>query len=448
MSDTRAPGPHQFSGIRSETWIIKYDENGKCDSPDTRSACIEAAAAVAGRPIILFSHGWNNDFADATSLYERFLSEFEKTLVVSPLTAGLPLFIGIHWPSIWLPFDKGPTMAGSGPKPSGNAASTIVGMVDNEVDRALFERLLSSATLSVDETRDVARLVAPLLQPSDDEGPSVPQPSQDDVVKMLIAIQNAEGGGYNDLEEIGFLDDGDPGEEREAAAAAYGLNPKNVLRLASLYIMKKRAGTVGAAGVMTLVEDLCRATSAPLHLVGHSFGCKVLLTAIAKSQQLSRKIKSVLLLQPAISYLAFAETIPGRDVQGAFRPVFDKVEQPVVSTYSANDFPLHGVYHHALARANDIGEIGAAPSRTSAGSPPNNYAAMGGYGPRDSGESLLDPIPDAGGIYDFSKGARMIALDGSAARRIGSHGDVATSFTAGALRWQMAGSPSMPAPTA
>jgi hypothetical protein len=63
------------------------------------------------RPVIFFSHGWNNDFADAVDLYRRFLTELEKVLTAHPVAGPHPIFVGVTWPSIWLPSDDGPQMA-------------------------------------------------------------------------------------------------------------------------------------------------------------------------------------------------------------------------------------------------------------------------------------------------------------------------------------------------
>jgi pimeloyl-ACP methyl ester carboxylesterase len=77
-----------------------------------------------------------------------------------------------------------------------------------------------------------------------------------------------------------------------------------VIRLASVYQMKDRAGRVGASGVRELLEDLlAKNETARLHLLGHSYGAKVLLSALATATLMpGRKAHSMLLLQPAVSH--------------------------------------------------------------------------------------------------------------------------------------------------
>jgi len=94
-----------------ETWLVRFDKNGVCSSPKTRDALLDSLSAKKGRPVLFFSHGWNNDFADAVDLYRRFLFEFEKVLAAHAIAGISPIFVGVTWPSIWLPSDAGPQMA-------------------------------------------------------------------------------------------------------------------------------------------------------------------------------------------------------------------------------------------------------------------------------------------------------------------------------------------------
>jgi hypothetical protein len=145
----------------------------------------------------------------------------------------------------------------------------------------------------------------------------------------------------------------------------------------------------------------------------------------------------MLLMQPAVSHLSFAMKVPGRVGPGGYRHVLERVQNPIFSTYSASDFPLHAIYHLALLRQKDLGEAQIAAGATRAGNPPNVYAALGGYGPRGTDESLIDPIPKPGENFEYPKGARLVGLDGSLDNRIDSHGGVANPYTAWALHRQM-----------
>src|SRR5262249_17376272 len=125
------------------------------------------------------------------------------------------------------------------------------------------------------------------------------------------------------------------------------------------------------------------------------------------------------------------------DAPGGYRDALDLIESPIFSTYSASDFPLHAIYHLALLRRTDLGEAQIAAEATTAGSPPSGYAALGGYGPPDAAEQLIDPIPLPGEHVNYPQNAGIVGFDGSAGNRIDSHGGVANPSTAWLLCEQM-----------
>jgi pimeloyl-ACP methyl ester carboxylesterase len=440
----RPAGPYPIEGIETETWLVRFDKNGLCSSPRTREAFLDRLAATPNSPVLFFSHGWNNDFADAVDLYTRFLTHFEKILKAYPLAAPAPLFVGVTWPSMWLPADSGPQMAGGAPE-AGTAETSSVETAVREIADVLpanadLQRYyeLTEKQLSQAEARELAGILKPVFQPSDDGSPEA-DVSEDAIVQALNDLQKLESGTVtsdDDIDKIGTVAGTGGIAEPAAAGLSAFLDPRWALRLASLYVMKDRAGRVGATGASALLRDMLQRTSGPIHAIGHSFGGKVMLSAIATQPNGARPVQSLLLLQPAVSHLCFAQTVPGRTGPGGYSTVIDRVVRPILSTYSTNDFPLHTIYHRALLRRSDLGELRVAMAATPAGDPPNAYAALGGYGPRGASERLIGKIPDPGTAIDAA-GARIVGLDGSLDQRIASHGGVANQYTAWALRSAM-----------
>src|SRR5262249_20366008 len=162
-------------------------------------------------------------------------------------------------------------------------------------------------------------------------------------------------------------------------------------------------------------------------------GGRALLPPLAAPAALPRPVDSLLLLQPAVSHLCFAREVPKRHGPGGYRAALDRVHLPILSTYSGNDFPLTQVFHLALRRQDDLGELKiAAP-----GEPPSVYAALGGFGPRGAGETLRKIIADTQSRYALGAGApRLYGLDGTAT--IGSHGGISNLSTWWALYNQVA----------
>lgn len=389
---------------------------------------------------MLFSHGWNNDWEDATGAYADFISGFHAFALAQGRglpSAYKPLFVGIFWPSasLILPWEEAPHLAG------GAASDPELDAIAELVDAPQRSRFLSLARqaepLNQGKALELAGLFAGILNPLDDISL---QPEPKLTAEELLTIWRTAPPLSAPAASNGSPGPDDPaivgtnpvrgGAGAHPAGIADVLDPRWLIRLTTVRIMKDRAGVVGATGVALLLMDLVAVSPARLRGVVHSYGAKLLLTALVRAS-LTRRMQSVLLLQPAVSYLSFASDI-GEGRSGGFRPVLAKVDQPIFSTYSRRDTPLHRIYHYAVRRAADIAE-----AQTSGERPPSRYAALGGYGPAPLGdEALLQPLPAPDAPYPaFAASARIVGLDGSAG--ISSHGDVANAHTFWALLNQL-----------
>lgn len=457
-------GPYSMDGVTMPTWLIRFDKNGQCTSPETRAALLDRLGTAAYSDIVFFSHGWNNDFDDATRLYASFLHSWESLTAAHPPTRpAQPLFVGVLWPSIWLSFDSGPAIAGGAGGTARPDAATdaliealaAAGATAEPLRRA--RELLARPSLGQADAAELAALVAPAFGAAhDDEGSGADRDTTArDLLFMLASMQQAAAGaaapvavddwGESPEQVAAGNEPPAPGQAIQSAGWLSALDPRQALRLFSVYRMKDRAGTVGTQGVAPLLRDVMHASAAqatPLHAVGHSYGCKVMLSAICAPPPPPRPVQSLLLLQPALSHLAFADEVPGTGRPGGYRLALDpaRVRAPIYSTYSRKDMPLHTTFHLALRRESDLGEAqiaaGEEPS-TSAGRPPSRFAALGGYGPRRAGQRLVDPIPAAGAAYPAAAaGTPILAFDGSQGL-ISSHGDVTSATSAWALHQLM-----------
>ena len=213
-------------------------------------------------------------------------------------------------------------------------------------------------------------------------------------------------------------------DTNEALTAAGGilgqLDPRNLLKPFTVWQMKDRAGVVGARGVAPLLEACSPHSGARVHLLGHSYGCKVVMAAVSKPATLTRNVESALLLQPAVSHYAFAPKVPERNLPGGFHVALKRVNRPIVATFSRQDSALHQFFHMAVRRHDDLGELQAAD-----GTVPK-YGALGGFGPQASNATVVK-IAAAGGDYDLSGSARIIGVDGTGI--IKGHGDISQPAT-------------------
>jgi hypothetical protein len=128
-----------------------------------------------------------------------------------------------------------------------------------------------------------------------------------------------------------------------------------LLRQATYYAMKRRAGTVGERGLGRVVGQLAKAApGVRVHLVGHSFGARLVSFALRGLPEGVRTVKSVTLLQGAFSHYAFAARLP-HDARagGVLQGQQNRVDGPVVCCHSRHDTALGTVYPLASRMAGD-----------------------------------------------------------------------------------------------
>jgi hypothetical protein len=135
-----------------------------------------------------------------------------------------------------------------------------------------------------------------------------------------------------------------------------------LLRQATYYAMKRRAGTVGERGLGRVIGQL--AAAAPgvrVHLVGHSFGARLVSFALRGLPKGVRTVKSVTLLQGAFSHYAFAARLP-HDARagGVLQGQQNRVDGPLLCCHSRHDSALGTIYPLASRIAGDSRSVAAA----------------------------------------------------------------------------------------
>lgn len=436
MTDSLPVGPYRTlrspDGIEIPYYIISFDKDGRCDAPQTRQHLLDHAGKYTD--IFLFSHGWNNDWKVATGRYEDFIDGFMEMRQSEKLSLPpgyAPLLVGIFWPSAVLVADdeEAPQIA------AGNAAidaaiaeersaiSEIAARLP-EQDIERFYELSQRDALTSTEALELARILQPIYRAGEDELASAPPTPEEMVAGWRAASPKPESEG--DPEDFRTATDATAGPQAAGFIGKIRDLARNAVRGTTVWMMKDRAGTVGAKGVGPLLADLLSKSRARIHLIGHSYGGKVVLSALCAPQTLSRQVHSMLLLQPAVSHLCFADKVPVRNVPGGYCAALDRVERPIFTTFSRRDVPLTKMFHLAVIRPSDLGEMKIA----AAGEPPNWFAALGGFGPRRAGEKLVDmQLPPSS--YPLDGTTRIYGLRGDAT--ITGHGDISNPSTWWAL---------------
>jgi pimeloyl-ACP methyl ester carboxylesterase len=343
------------------------------------------------------------------------------------------VFVGVQWPSVVLvfPWEKGVRIASDDAE--AEFQKRALAWVCEELEKTGVgpERvtiLARKESLNQAEQRELAGLLCMAIGGGTAEISGDGIPTEDDLMVAAGAFQKASVPPTTG--EFGFASDGGPAGA-QAAGFLSTLDPRNLVRTATVYMMKDRAGIIGSKAANPLITELTNAVG-NVRVVGHSYGARVMLAALATAR-LKRKVRSALLLQPAVNQYCFAEAgqIPGMGGEGGFRPALNQVAIPIYVTLSSKDFPLHDAFHLALRRGKDLGE-----AEIAAGAPPSKFCALGGYGPQgvSAASAHFLAIADSG-TYPYKSTARVVALDGSE-DRINSHGDVANRYTFWALSEQ------------
>lgn len=120
--------------------------------------------------------------------------------------------------------------------------------------------------------------------------------------------------------------------------------------------MKQRAGTVGQHGLGPFIGDLAsQAPNLHVHLIGHSFGARLVSFALAglPGGQPS-PVRSLTLLEGAFSHFAFAPKLPQDPARsGALKGMTERVAGPLLACYSSHDTAVGLFYPVASMTAND-----------------------------------------------------------------------------------------------
>ncbi|MGW6843233.1 serine-threonine protein kinase [Streptomyces sp. NPDC054958] len=318
-----------------------------------------AVSRMEATDLLVFAHGWNSDRSTATRLYDRFFAPFEG-LVGSGVRLG---YVGVVWPAMRFSDEPIPDFDAPGALAEPGLGSALDPLTRRaleefwperraELDRVaelLAERPDSAAAFI--EFGALVRELAGVDAVPAMVAPSVPAIFTDDVLEVCRALSLA-------LARAGAPAAAAPeGPGLTVGGGLRGLwdGAKELLRQAAYYKMKKRAGVVGERGLGPVLAQLAAARPAlRFHLIGHSFGARVVSFSLRAVADRARYVKSVTLLQGAFSHYAFADRLPhDKGNGGALRGLQRRVDGPVVACHSPYDSALKIFYPLASRMAGD-----------------------------------------------------------------------------------------------
>ncbi|WP_338899145.1 serine-threonine protein kinase [Streptomyces sp. TG1A-60] len=347
-------------------WELTFDADGDVDAGQ-RDRLLDEVVRRGVVDLVVFAHGWNNDRSGATRLYSRFLAPFPALAPHARLG-----YAGVLWPSMRFSdepipdFKPVPAVAPARHALDKNTRHALVevfpgrAVVVGELARLLEQRPDESASLE-----EFGRLVRLLVEvppqgpqsafTADTIADGVPEGTPGmlcgDTVTVCADFAAA-------LSEVG----GEPATAPSAVRTGAVVRPSRawdgaheLLRQATYFAMKRRAGTVGERGLGRLLGQLAQAApTVRVHLVGHSFGARLVSFALRGLPKGVRTVKSVTLLQAAFSHYAFAARLPhDTRASGVLNGQQKRIDGPLVCCHSRHDSALGTIYPLASRMAGD-----------------------------------------------------------------------------------------------
>jgi hypothetical protein len=435
--------PNQVKGFRY--FELEFNKEAVLDQADGDRPLLNHLAAGDTTDLLVISHGWRNNMNDAFWLYHRLLGNMAQRMdKLETLTGRKFTVAGVMWPS--KKYDPAAVTAGGAASLGGQQPGKtevreqleeLQGFFDLEnADDKLLQAIEQVNTLETPASqRKFAALIRPLLPAAFvDEVGDLPDAffKLDDGTLMKRLGQRGplestqRGGGA-----AGGLGPGRRRRSSSEGAAGFGdflRGPvgaaRNLLTLVTYYQMKHRAGLTGAGGlnpVLSRVRD--QSSQVRIHLVGHSFGAR-LVSAAAGAPGTSRVgLSSISLLQGAFSHYGFAHKYDGQH-DGFFRAtITDKrVSGPMIITHTAND--------KAVGLAYPIASRAAGQAAAGLGDKNDPYGGIGRNGAQKTPEAVDGLLHRSGTTYRFEAGRLHNLL---ADRFVDDHNDVAGPQVAWAI---------------
>jgi hypothetical protein len=388
---------------------IEFGKQGETVKRDSFDALLASVTQGDAPQLIVLVHGWNNDMDDARRLYSELGQRLREVLDSSPpsgIPAGPLTLLGVLWPSKRL---------GERALIPGAAASVAEGPIEDAELIARLDELHDVFDAPDAEQRiDLAKTLVDRLKDSleaRDEFVAlmrglVPETADDDADDFARAFRAAAGRDVLAELEAPVLPVGISGTDttgRSAAApgadASGGTNAAadRFLDLTTYYQMKERAGVIGVTGLNPCLRELrARNEGIGLHLVGHSFGARLVTAAAAGSPGEPAVPQDTLtLLQGAFSHYGFARDYePGHD--GFFRRVVTEstVRGPILITHSMRDTAIGYAYPLASRLARQFDSV--------FGDSNDRYGGMGRNGAQRTPEARQGQLQEIGRTYDFA----------------------------------------------
>ncbi|MFA5522513.1 MAG: hypothetical protein WCY98_12195 [Castellaniella sp.] len=394
----RKLGPSPF------VWL-QFDEQGKLqtDNGDGPVQQLNAALDLPGvTHIVVLSHGWKNDRPAAQKLYGTLWNNVCTALQAGGHDPATMVVAGVLWPAKKYDADYDGAQAMAAEVQAGALKAFDQSAAVSDLSDEDFESGLAIARDFLGD--DAASLITAAHSAADDlsnetaarffsvarekfgylDSEAGAEPSAEAALFEISARSQYEARMLLLKSASGWRSPIDPvageinGLGDWVTSAAQGIRSGIVWMLNQMtyYTMKKRAGTVGE-GLARTFADIVPARETRLHLVGHSFGGRlVTASAAALTPPQNLSLHSVTLLQAAYSHYGMTA---GR---GPFAAALDgRVKGSFAITHTHNDLACTLAYPLASRLSGDTTQA--------LGDHKDPYGAMGANGPQALEDAMI-----------------------------------------------------------
>ncbi|MGH2702438.1 MAG: hypothetical protein ACRDJ2_11785 [Actinomycetota bacterium] len=425
---------------------VEFKKDGSIDDRAQVTELVQHVSTQGVTDLIVLAHGWNNDMDQARSLYEHLLNSVRSQFSGAGLDDRTVAVFAALWPS--KRFAEEEFIAGGGASLHGPPGETelvdqledLKGTFDDPGADEYLEKakgLVSRLEDDAEAQRELVDLIRSALPQAgaDDEDASdkfFELPGNEVMARLAIPDTQTGSGPVAGTGGVATVGGSSNGSAPQGGATGIGdwvenarSAARNLLNFATYYQMKSRAGTVGTTGVYEVLRDLRSASpNLKLHLVGHSFGGRlVTAAATGPSGKPPIGVDSLALLQAAFSHYGFAENYEGGS-DGFFRSMLTNrsVRGPSIVTHTDNDRAVGMAYPLASRIARQVAAgLGDANDR---------YGGIGRNGAQKTPEVVAGNLLASSGSYEFQAG-RMHNLKSD--DFIANHSDVAGQEVANAI---------------
>jgi hypothetical protein len=414
--------------------VVEFAKDGSVHDQAQVDELQALVAQVGVTDLFAVSHGWNNDMADARALYELLFHSVRGMLGAGHV-AGLDgrtfAVLGLFWPSKKFADEE---LIPSGAASVGSVVTDAVlrdqleglkgvfSPPDADTRLAQAQQLVGKLDDSPAARKEFADLVRSLLprDAANDEDASDRFFNVDGEQLMrrlsqpILPAGPARRTGSGGASSMGGGRGGAAGFELSLSGMKAAA--RRLLNYGTYYQMKERAGTVGRSGVNQVLRGVREShPNLRIHLIGHSFGGRLVTAAAAgPDDQPPVGISTLTLLQAAYSHNGMAEKYDGTH-DGVFRRLVTDamIPGPTMITCTPNDLAVGQAYPIASRIANQ--------AASAIGDKNDLYGGIGRNGAQHTPEAVEAELLAVPSTYQLHAG-KIYNLHADAF--VSDHGDV------------------------